>query len=448
LKIVFATHHFPPKYLGGVELIVRRAARWLTRNGHQVQVVCIESIAQPSTSGLDVVTDEYEGITIHRLSFNRGQTDDVLRESFRNPLIGQWFERFLRANPPDIVHVQSGYLVSGSAIQAAKSVGLPTVVSLHDYWFFCPRTTLLRPDGSRCPSPQEPVTCAWCLRTEQRRYRLPDRATGGDFGRLAQRVLRNPQIARATGWQDQIAALAERKSYLGEQLAAADRIITQARMVYEILLQEGFPSEQLRLVPYGLDLSGWKFLKPASADNGRLRIGYLGSLTPAKGVHVLLAAFRQLKTTGDQPELRIHGSTNVLPRYTQQLQKMAYDDRRITFAGRYENANVEKILSEIDVLVVPSLWYEIGPLVTMEALAAKTPAIVGNIPNMRYQIQDGVNGLHYHVDSAADLACKLQRLLDEPGLLSQLRSGIQDVKTSDQELSEWLATYQDVLRQS
>jgi glycosyltransferase involved in cell wall biosynthesis len=447
LKIVLATHHFPPKYVGGVELIVRRAARWLTRNGRQVQVVCVESIDQPSTKGLEVSADQYEGITVYRLSFDRGATGDPFRESFRNPIIGQWFEGFLRANLPDIVHIHSSYLLSGSVIEAAKTVGIPTVVSLHDYHFFCSRTTLLRPDGSRCPGPQDPAVCAWCLRTEQRRYRLPDRVSGGILGRLVQGALRSPQIAKAIGWQDQIDSLVERRRYLGEGLASADVLITQARMVYEIMLDQGLSEALLRLVPYGLDLSGWESLGPADLEgqNGRLRIGYLGSLIPAKGAHVLISAFRRLRVTDIQPELKLHGSMAVLPRYVRRLKELAGDDPRITFAGRYENSDVARILGEIDVLVVPSLWYEIGPLVTMEALASKTPVVVGDIPNMKYQVMDGVDGLHYSVDSVADLARKLQRLLDEPGLVSRLASGIQDVRTSDQELSEWLEIYESVV---
>jgi len=441
LKIVFATHHFPPKYLGGVELIVRRAAHWLSRNGHQVEVVCIESIEHSSSEELDVVTDEYEGIAVHRLSFNRGQTGDVFYKSFRNPVIGQWFERFLRACSPDIVHIHSGYLLSGSVIEAAKAVGMTTVVSLHDYWFFCPRITLLRPDGSRCPGPQKPTTCAWCIRTEQRRYRLPDQVSRGTMGRWVRRMLNVPQIAQVVGWQGQIAALIERKRYLGQSLASADKIITQARMVYDILLQEGFSPGKLRLVPYGLDLRGWKFLEPTDS-NGRLRIGYLGSLTPAKGAHLLVAAFGRLRATHVQPQLTLYGSMTVLPRYTQRLRKLAGDDPRITFAGRYENSDVEKILSQVDVVVVPSLWHEIGPLVTMEALASKTPVVVGNIPNMKYQVEDGVSGLHYDVDSVADLARQLQRLLDEPGLLLQLCAGIKDVRTTDQELADWVEIYE------
>jgi glycosyltransferase involved in cell wall biosynthesis len=250
------------------------------------------------------------------------------------------------------------------------------------------------------------------------------------------------------GWQEQVAALADRKDYLREMLASADGIITQAPLVYEILLREGIPPEQMHLVPYGLDLSGWKALKPARAEDGCLRIGYLGSLTPAKGAHKLISAFRRLcDPHGIRLQLRLHGSMTVLPQYTQALRKLAHGDPRIVFAGRYENSDVESILDEVDVLVVPSLWYEIGPLVTLEALASRTPVVVGNIPNMKYQIRDGVDGLHYEVDRVAELTRQLQRFLDEPGLVSQLRSGIEDVKTSDQEFSEWSEIYQHVLTQ-
>jgi glycosyltransferase involved in cell wall biosynthesis len=440
LRIAFATHHFPPKYLGGVELITHRAAHWLTRSGHAVQVVCIESIDRPSR-GLDVVVDEYEGITVHRLSFGRGQTGNLFRESFQNPLIEGWFDKFLRANTFDIVHIHSGYLLSGSVIEAVKRVGIPTVVSLHDYWFMCPRITLLRPDGLRCSGPRHPTTCAWCLRTEQRRYRFPDQASRGILGRLMQRALRSPRLAQMAGWHEWVAEVAERKRYLHDRLASVDMIITSARMSYDILLQDGLSPHRVRRIPYGLDLSGWQCLEPTPPENGHLRIGYLGNLIPAKGAHVLISAFRKLRASAVQPQLTLHGSTAVNPRYVQRLKKLAGSDSRITFAGRYENIEVERVLSKIDVLVVPSLWYEIGPLVVLEAMAAKTPVVVGNIPNMRYLIEDEMNGLHYAVDSAADLARQLQRVADQPGLLESLRRGIGPVRTIQEEMTELTQVY-------
>jgi glycosyltransferase involved in cell wall biosynthesis len=103
------------------------------------------------------------------------------------------------------------------------------------------------------------------------------------------------------------------------------------------------------------------------------------------------------------------------------------------------------LLSEMDVLVVPSLWFEIGPLVTLEAFAAHTPVVAADLPNMKYQVTPEVDGLLYPADDPVALARQLQRLRDDPALLDRLRAGIGPVRTSDEEMGEWLNLYQEVL---
>jgi glycosyltransferase involved in cell wall biosynthesis len=441
MKILMASHHFPPRYIGGVELITLRAAHWLADHGHQVQVVCIETIGEDGGGELKMQPDIYQGISVYRLHLDRKSQGDPFRIGYCNSVIGEWFECFLGEAKPDVLHVQSCYLLSASLIDAAQKAQVPTVLSLHDYWFLCPRITLLHPDNTRCDGP-DPVACTWCLRTEHRRYRLLDRATGGVLGRVARRLLRNPGIAAGLGWQSQIASLSERLSYLNQRLIAVDMIITPAQLVRELVIKQGLDADHIQLVPYGLNLADAQPTTSYQGVEDQLRVGYLGNLTPAKGAHMLIAAFKRLSTHDRQLQLRIYGDADKLPNYTRRLRQLAGDDSRITFAGRYDNRDVLKILSELDVLVVPSLWYEIGPLVTLEAFASRTPVVAANIPNMKYQVTDGVDGLLYPADSVSDLARQLQSLVDDPRLLARLRNGIGPVRTSDQELSEWVAIYQ------
>jgi len=58
-------------------------------------------------------------------------------------------------------------------------------------------------------------------------------------------------------------------------------------------------------------------------------------------------------------------------------------------------------------------------------------------------VRDGVDGLHFRFNDAADLARVLQRLIDEPELLSRLRSGIQKPRSIDDEMVQILAIYND-----
>jgi len=102
-------------------------------------------------------------------------------------------------------------------------------------------------------------------------------------------------------------------------------------------------------------------------------------------------------------------------------------------------------LQQVDVLVVPSQWYETEPLVTWEAFASRTPVLATDLPNMRHQIRHGVDGLLFAPDGSEDLVRQLQRLLDEPQLVRQLAGQIGPVKSHSEEMQEMLRVYRRAL---
>ncbi len=434
-KIVLATHHFLPYYVGGVELITRRTARWLRDHGHDVEVVCVE---EPDTGDPNHVADrpdEYEGIVVHRLTARVLPPTIPPEWSFYHPPIERWFTRHLRSTRPNLVHVHSCYLLSASIVNAAVQANVPTVISLHDYWFLCPRITLSHPDGSLCTAPRDAAHCAWCLMTEKRRYRWADVLTRGLLGKIATRLL-----ARATLTN----TLRRRKAVLRRCLEDASLLTTQSRFVRDLIIGLGVPADKIRHVPYGLDLSNWQRRQPSVAADGTLRIGYLGQIAPAKGVHLLIKAFTSLRPTGSIPHLTIFGDTERIPGYGRRLHAMAAGRPDIVLAGPYDNRQVEQVLSHLDLVVVPSLWPEIGPLVMMEAFAARRPVVASDLPNMNYEIRNGVNGLLFRPGDAHDLARRLQQIVDRPEMLTELRRGIGPTRTVEQEMADLLEIYREV----
>ena len=99
----------------------------------------------------------------------------------------------------------------------------------------------------------------------------------------------------------------------------------------------------------------------------------------------------------------------------------------VYWGGKYDNTDVATILSEVDVLVVPSIWYENSPLTIHEAFLAGVPVITSNIGGMAELVEDGVNGLHFQMGNAADLTRQLQRIIDDPALIAQLKNNIPPV---------------------
>jgi glycosyltransferase involved in cell wall biosynthesis len=446
-KIVLTIHHFPPNYSAGAEIYTFRLANYLVQQGYIVEVVCVESITHEGGPELEYKHDIHEGISVWRLYFNLSQTPDPFRYSFENPLIGEWFSQFLQRVKPDLVHVNSCYLLSASTIAAAKALSLPLVITLHDFWFVCPRITLLKPTGTICTVPEDVTECVWCLGTEKRRYRWSETIWPGMAGSIAQLALNSTFGAKLLNIQPDANEIAYRRKLLLEALNQADVILSPSEFLRTTFIKQGIDPAKILYSRLGLDTSHWIAPTPGQEiERGpELRISFIGQLAYHKGVHLLLEAFRRLDFSKRQAKLKIYGSLEAFPDYVKSLRKIAKDNLLIEFAGRFDNRKIAQILSESDVIVVPSIWYENSPITIMEALTAGTPVITTNLGGMPELVRHEVNGLLFEVGDVADLTLQLQRLVDDPGLVNNLAAKAQPIRLIDDEIKQIISLYSELV---
>jgi glycosyltransferase involved in cell wall biosynthesis len=207
-------------------------------------------------------------------------------------------------------------------------------------------------------------------------------------------------------------------------------------------LAYGFPASRMHVVPQGIRLPPRDAAQPPG-ENGRpaSSFAYIGGLARQKGVHVLIDAFNQLPPSA---RLRIVGDETAFPDYCAHLRSRAVHPG-IEFVGRLDRDGVWQTLGQTDVLVVPSLWYETSSLVVQEAFATGTPVVAANHGALAERVQHGTNGLLTPPGDGLALQRTLQRLMDEPGLLARLRSGIQPVVELAQHLHGVERVYRQVL---
>jgi glycosyltransferase involved in cell wall biosynthesis len=431
MKIVLPVHHFLPRYSAGAELYTLGLARWLRDHGHTVEVVGIESLDYESqTSALNVVQDQFEGLTVWRVEI-KSTAADWWPYNYDNPQFGQWFADYLCQSKPDLIHFQAGYLIGAAPLRAAVAARIPTVLTLHDYWFLCPRITLQRGDGSLCDSiPEDPAGCEWCMGLQGRSHRLADQLTNGLAGQMATRFGLLPEGRRRFG---------HRRSTLLKALAAPDVVIAPSRYLANRFAPFLAPKSP-HLSRYGLDLT--RFREAAQRAVGQtLRVGYTGQIARHKGVHLLVAAFRKLNAGNREIELHIYGGLEANAPYVEQLRRSAGGDPRIHFHGRFDNRLIPSMLAELDVHVVPSVWYENSPIAIMEAQAAGNPVITAALGGMAEMVRHEEDGLLFRPADADDLARQLQRLIDEPELLPRLRAGVKPPRAIEDEMLHLMEIY-------
>jgi glycosyltransferase involved in cell wall biosynthesis len=149
----------------------------------------------------------------------------------------------------------------------------------------------------------------------------------------------------------------------------------------------GVPAGKVRVLPLGA-VAG-----PTRARRGgpRRRMGYVGTMAAHKGVHVLLEAVRGL--TADEWTLDLVGNPDLDPEYGARLRAMAQDDPRIRFRGPLAPDAVAALWDTLDVLVLPSLWWENSPLTVLEALAAGVPVVASRTGGVPEVIPEGAGVL-------------------------------------------------------
>ncbi len=416
MKILYITNGYKPDRWAGTETYTAGIAEEIGQRGHEVQILCAGEWDEGDVYWNGVRDDTQNGIPVRRIDLNWAKSPDPFRYLYDNPVVADFLTRLLRDEKFDLVHITSCETLSTSVLQVVKNAGLPLVLSLTDFWFVCPRINLLRNDGENCDGKTSPWECLRCMMGDSKVYQwtqflLPEK--GVEI--LLTKVSKNPLLTRQRGLRGIMGDMADRKQFMHDVFSLPDVRLVASRFVRDIYLQNGF-DEPIQLHPYGHDLSWLKDYK-GKIPSSSITIGFIGQITHSKGVHVLLDAARYVENAlGNKVQFLIYGNLHKDPEYGHRLEEMAKELNNIQFCGTYPHEMSTDVFSRIDVLVVPSLWYDF-PLIIEEAFATKTPVIASKLGQMAETVIDGVNGLLFERANSQKLALQIERLVREPDLL-------------------------------
>jgi glycosyltransferase involved in cell wall biosynthesis len=238
----------------------------------------------------------------------------------------------------------------------------------------------------------------------------------------------------------------ERDVGLRERLSASvDRFLSPSAFLRARMVEWGLPAERVQHLPTGVDLASFGGV-PRAPRGPKLRVGFLGSLVPVKGAHVLLEAWAALPAAlREGALLDCYGPRMHDLAYTSQLEALALAGGA-KLRGALTREEVPALLRELDLLVVPSVWYENQPLVILEALAARTPLLVSDLGGMAELVEEGVSGWRFAVGDVQALSARLAQLLEAPELLGALDATPPSLATPAEQTAAILAVYEELLR--
>ncbi len=215
-------------------------------------------------------------------------------------------------------------------------------------------------------------------------------------------------VSRDSGrrWYNRINSWVERFS-----LRWATRVIVVSPSLVPYMQQLGVAADRLLCVPNGVPVSTTpRALRPVPAE---LTLGMVALFRPRKGTEVLLEALANVVSRGHRVRLRAIGGFET-PDYEQQIRgQVAHLDLEdhVEFVGF--TSDVASELTQLDAMVLPSLYGEGLPMVVLEAMAAGVPVIASRV--------EGAGTAIVHRESG---------LLVEPGSVSQLADAIEEFASS------------------
>jgi len=442
VKVLLVVHEFLPLHHTGTEQYVRSLALAMRSSGIDAHILAFEPLLDLASPGSQVLErdDELEGIPVRRISVHDSQSLNHRLRDYQNPLASRMVARYIDEVGFDLVHVFHLRNIGAGAIKEVQLRGLPVVVHLMDFWWICPNYLLLQRDGSLCDGPPDGgMGCISCIDPSLQQI-VTDSSAASLLRPLAHRP--TPAGSPISSPLRQAHALLGRKDQLMTVLGTADCVIAPSLFLGRIYRQHGLPARKLLQLPYGIDPGRFIESVPRKPILGspHVDIGYIGSISRHKGVHVLLEALRHVPATN----LRVHiyGSRTSQPGYSEELID-GIQDSRVTFHGPFSPTSLGSILAGLDALVVPSIWYENTPFSVLEAQYAGLPILASDLGSLPEIVRNGAGGFLFPAGNARRLGLLMMRIAADPA--TELAQAPPAPQSINENIVALRAIYQDLI---
>ncbi|HEX5051394.1 MAG TPA: glycosyltransferase family 4 protein [Planctomycetota bacterium] len=412
MRILHVSTFALPDTVGGTQVLLSSLSRTLHGRGHQVTILRHDS--DPSAPDYTLRETDLAGVTVLSLNHRFRDCRDF-RGIYRNDRVDRIFAGVLDRVAPDVVHIHHLTCLSTGILAITRQRGVPTVLTLFDFWLGCPRGQRIQDDLTLCTTIDR-EQCTRCCARLWPNFLQPD----------------DP------------APLLEYDRWIRERLHEVDVITTLSRDTRDEYLAWGLDHDDIRIVEPGLDHERFAQRRHRRRPGHTFRLAFVGTVFPSKGVHVAVEAVQRLDPA--RFTLDVHGDDPPWHNdvgYGQRLRAADRGTHRIRFHGRYDNRDLPGLLSEADVLIVPSLWNETYCLTLREGFLAGVPVVASRLGAMAEGVVDGETGLLFTPGDPADLAARVQQLYDDRDLYERVASSPKSVPTTDRMTDDLLAVYAD-----
>jgi glycosyltransferase involved in cell wall biosynthesis len=365
MKILYANKYFFPK--GGSEIVMFDEMKVMRE--HELDVIEI------STRDPRNLPSKFESYFASEKSYRSGSPKEKLgsalslihsREAVRN------IAALIRDEKPDILHCHNIYhQLTPSIINAASAMGLPVVLTLHDFKIVCPTYLQLR-NGKAC------TECA-----------------GGKLGSLLHHRCAGGSLAQsALLWAEARYHSAIRSYHRVSKFIAPSLFMRNS-------VRDRLGDDKVVHIPNGIDAS--RIEVTGEDENYAL---FLGRLSPEKGIETLLRAHE-----ADNGAWRL-----VIAGTGPMLSELQGKFPLAEFAGHLSGSLLKSAIQKASIIVAPSEGNENSPLSILEAMAHAKPVVASRMGGIPELVRHGVTGLLFDARNAAELSSQVRMLLRDANL--------------------------------
>ena len=479
---------------GGVNVYTQSIAVAMTKKGHEVYSL-ISGLTYNFAGGIYIKrSDDYENI----INFEIINTPNTAPGFFNysapvqdisEPLVEEQFSQFLNDLKPDVIHFNNIEGFSANCIKIAKLSGAKVIYSLHNYHPVCNQIGLLYQnkeicrdflDGTRCLDCISPPPKKSEIKIRKLRYLASNFMDGEILLNAAKfihiqlatirlatksiRVIRSNRKERKESIGRSIETLSnkmsvqekkdmklaglpykKRRAGMIESINHADCVLAVSDWVNQVYSQMGVDDSRLHTCHIGsaiADMAAKNPYLPSEKDLSKpINFIYLGISDPHKGLPFLLDALNEMHSNV-LSKIHLHLYARGHYQLKESLDQLADKIGRLVLHDGYNYTAIPKILKNMDIGIVPPIWWDNAPQVVFEMLAMKVPVLgarIGGIPDFVNHME---NGLLFEPENDVDLIEKITTVVTNPQLINQFRTAITPMKTTDEHADELEYFYQ------
>lgn len=281
---------------------------------------------------------------------------------------------------PDIIHIHKANKISFAPVLVGKLLGIPVVLAIYDYWYFCPGAMLIDEEANACHK----FHGSWCS---------------------------SCSATKKFGFTTKITSL-YRKSLFDFFFSMISAFLVLSESNVRLLSEYGIEKKKVFIVRQ-------LYNPPKEKIVNKIHKGdiYMNAWMAAhKGVHIVVEAFSLvLKKI---PEAHLYLETKVLdPNYENRvkklIKKLKIEDKVTIFERKTVNDYLERI-QKANVVVVAEQWENMAPTTLSDALSFGKPVVASNIGGLPEMVEDGKNGLLASAHDPKDFAEKIIQIINNP----------------------------------